>query len=47
VKDAVARKAALLSRAEIRRIVAATVIGNGFVAYDFTVFSAVVIGKKQ
>jgi MFS family permease len=42
-----AGKAAPLSRAELRRIVAAIVIGNGFVAYDFTVysFSAVVIGN--
>lgn len=36
-----------LSRAELRRVIAAIVIGNGFVAYDFTVysFSAVVIGE--
>jgi MFS family permease len=35
------------SRAELRRIIIAIVIGNGFVAYDFTVysFSAVIIGK--
>ncbi|CAB3789300.1 MFS transporter [Paraburkholderia fynbosensis] len=35
------------SRAELRRIIIAIVIGNGFVAYDFTVysFSAVMIGK--
>jgi MHS family proline/betaine transporter-like MFS transporter len=35
------------SRAELRRIITAIVIGNGFVAYDFTVysFSAVIIGK--
>lgn len=35
------------SRAELRRIVTAIVIGNGFVAYDFTVysFSAVIIGN--
>jgi MFS family permease len=35
------------SRAELRRIIVAIVIGNGFVAYDFTVysFSAVIIGK--
>ena len=42
-----ARKAARPSRAELRRIVTAIVIGNGFVAYDFTVysFSAVIIGN--
>jgi MHS family proline/betaine transporter-like MFS transporter len=42
-----AHKAAQPSRAELRRIVTAIVIGNGFVAYDFTVysFSAVVIGN--
>ncbi|CAE6913438.1 Proline/betaine transporter [Paraburkholderia nemoris] len=42
-----ARKAAQPSRAELRRIVTAIVIGNGFVAYDFTVysFSAVIIGN--
>jgi MHS family proline/betaine transporter-like MFS transporter len=42
-----ARKAGQPSRAELRRIVTAIVIGNGFVAYDFTVysFSAVVIGN--
>ena len=35
------------SRAELRRIVTAIVVGNGFVAYDFTVysFSAVIIGN--
>jgi MFS family permease len=35
------------SRAELRRTIIAIVIGNGFVAYDFTVysFSAVTIGK--
>jgi MFS family permease len=42
-----AAKPAQPSRAELRRIIAAIVIGNGFVAYDFTVysFSAVIIGK--
>ncbi|MFP3566289.1 MFS transporter [Paraburkholderia sp. SIMBA_030] len=36
-----------LSGAELRRVVVAIVIGNGFVAYDFTVysFSAVLIGN--
>ncbi|MFM0200818.1 MFS transporter [Paraburkholderia fungorum] len=39
-------KAAQPSRAELMRIVTAIIIGNGFVAYDFTVysFSAVIIG---
>ncbi|CAE6735077.1 MFS transporter [Paraburkholderia haematera] len=42
-----ASRAAQPSRAELRRIVIAIVIGNGFVAYDFTVysFSAVIIGN--
>jgi MFS transporter, MHS family, proline/betaine transporter len=42
-----ARAGAEPSRAELRRIVTAIVIGNGFVAYDFTVysFSAVIIGS--
>ncbi|RKE39880.1 MFS transporter [Paraburkholderia sp. BL23I1N1] len=42
-----APKAAQPSPAELRRIVTAIVIGNGFVAYDFTVysFSAVIIGN--
>lgn len=42
-----AHEAAQPSRAELRRIIAAIVIGNGFVAYDFTVysFSAVIIGN--
>ncbi|RKF38353.1 MFS transporter [Paraburkholderia fungorum] len=42
-----ARTGAEPSRAELRRIVTAIVIGNGFVAYDFTVysFSAVIIGN--
>lgn len=41
-----AGKTAPPTRAELRRIVTAIVIGNGFVAYDFTVysFSAVIIG---
>jgi len=36
-----------ISPAELRRIVVAIVIGNGFVAYDFTVYSfaAVAIGN--
>ncbi|OAJ53221.1 MFS transporter [Paraburkholderia ginsengiterrae] len=42
-----AGNAAPLSRAELRRVIAAIVIGNGFVAYDFTVYSfaAVAIGN--
>jgi MFS family permease len=42
-----AHKAAQPSRAELARTVTAIVIGNGFVAYDFTVysFSAVIIGN--
>jgi MHS family proline/betaine transporter-like MFS transporter len=42
-----AHEAAQPSRAELRRIVVAIVIGNGFVTYDFTVysFSAVIIGN--
>jgi MFS transporter, MHS family, proline/betaine transporter len=41
-----AHKAAQPSRAELMRTVTAIIIGNGFVAYDFTVysFSAVIIG---
>ncbi len=43
----VADKPTSPSRADLRRIIVAIVIGNGFVAYDFTVysFSAVLIGK--
>ncbi|MDE1012025.1 MAG: MFS transporter, partial [Paraburkholderia fungorum] len=42
-----AREGTPPSRAELRRIVTAIVVGNGFVAYDFTVysFSAVIIGN--
>lgn len=42
-----ARESTPPSRAELRRIVTAIVVGNGFVAYDFTVysFSAVIIGN--
>src|SRR5579863_1711880 len=40
-------KTAVPARADFTRLIVAIVIGNGFVAYDFTVysFSAVLIGK--